>query len=78
MSLKSQIRNHATWPKFKPVWLAAVRQSNELGPIRRDAAFAHFLGGCSAELQSNGTISRRKFVQILNNATEFGRNEKIL
>jgi len=65
------------WEKFEPKFEQARTASAQLGIFQREAAFSHFLGGCSVELETNGGISKAQFVRLLEAATEFGKRVKV-
>lgn len=66
-------RCYKSWPKFKPSFEQSIGLLNSLGLLQREAACSHFLGGCSAELQTNGSISRKQFLRLMLAAYEFGK-----
>lgn len=65
-------RSRRTWKRDGAEVEAAVDKMQRLALLGREHGFAHFLGGALSVLESEGRISRKDFVRLMNAAHEFG------
>lgn len=65
-----------SWKRCESNFNQASAMVQSLGILQEGTAFAHFIGGCSHELQINGAVSRKAFIRLLLAAHEFASKIK--